>query len=148
MSNMIRINPTETHGSAQYTIGGRGEDHLGREYIYLQAGGATGLGAACIISSKGTMASEMTTANSDAHAVCVGMVAHVDDNYGWYQVYGLAEIETAAVADEAQLYTSSAGRLDDASTSTNIVNGCHAEESQSTVGGLTECWISYPFTIA
>ena len=144
---IINCNPSETHDDAQFALGQRGVDVHGNEYVYLQADGATSKGAACIMHAKGTQADEVTTTNSDAHPVCVAVVAVADDDYAWFQRYGNVEIETAAVSDEAQLSTTTtAGRLDDSGG--NKVYGCHAEEAQGTAGNLTECFISYPFTDA
>ena len=146
---IIQVNPQDTFPEAAFKPGQRGVDADGKEYVFLEASSDIPAGSACIMRTSGTEAAEMTTANSDAHPVCVAVVAVSDNNFGWFQRYGVAQVETGAVADEAQLYTTStAGRLDDAASNQNKVYGCHAESAQATAGNLTAVFLNYPFTDA
>lgn len=129
--------------SAEFTVGQRGYDANGNEYIFLQGVANTTAGSWVIYDEVG-----VTTLLNDTNNkgfVAIAMAAIGANQYGWYLVRGSVSAKVAeAVADNAPLYTSatdgSAG-----GTTTGHTAIARAITRGSTAGaGLVTVQVDYP----
>ena len=127
----------------QYELGTRALDTSGNEYIYLQGVAST------LENSWVTMdeAHLTTLAVADAQGrVAIAMAAIVADKYGWYQIYGKATgLCLASFADNGKVYlTSTAGSIDDADVTGDVVIGAIGRSARDTDTGAATFELNYP----
>jgi hypothetical protein len=92
------------------------------EFIYLPGLASTGLGEA-VIYDLNALATKRVVAG-DRGPCAVAMSANVANQYGWYQISGLAVVKTGAVAANGKPYlTATAGTLDDAVVAGDKIDG-------------------------
>lgn len=135
---------TTVDTSPTWTVGTRGRDANGNEYIYL-------LGVAS------TVANDFVTFNSATFAttrlvgtavgpVAVAMAATVASRYGWYLVYGNGTGNNGNVVSAGALYASSVtAACDDLAVSGDRLYGAFATGTQSVTGGGVAIMLDYPF---
>jgi hypothetical protein len=128
-----------------------------KEYVYVQFAASTAftVGQAVVISAAG-VATPVTTTNSAPGQTAgrrVGVaVAAVGSSavaqFGWVQVYGVGAVlaNTAAAVNTLLNTTGTAGQVDDdATASSEVIDGLSLN---ATVGGapaVTACFLSYPY---
>jgi hypothetical protein len=100
------------------------------EFIYLKGVASTVVGDAVVYDSA--FQTTRTVAASRG-PVAVALSANVANQFGWYQISGLAVVKAATVASggPAQL-TATAGTLDDTTTATNYVDGAVFKSADGT----------------
>lgn len=131
-----------------FSLGQRMQDADGNEYVYVQADGAvTGADYVVVISEAGQAA--MATNATALYGDRVGVVkaAFADNDYGWAQVYGAADIRVSAscAANVAIASTVTAGQLDDAAgTNTKTINGMALTAARAASAGSAPGILSYP----
>ena len=116
----------------------------GKGYVYLQANGASKVGAVCFIQPLGQATPTTTTlaATNDGAGLGTAQVAIPDDSYGWYQVFGAGQyFADGAVTAGNALHTGTAGELDDADSVGNVYGILSAAASAA---GLTNCQFFFP----
>jgi len=131
MQTIIGINPTQVWGATavpEYQLGDAAaydDPSLGhQEFVFGRAAGAvTGAGYAAVEATgfDFAMVSVTTTApgaSGFGSRVGVAMAALADNEYGWFQVYGKANLRTLASAAKGTRLNSTAtnGALDDDGT--------------------------------
>lgn len=132
---ILGIDPTRVSATQEFrlgTVGGLDSDDGYKEYIYGRANGAI-TAAGQVVVEQGSydfaLASTTTTAaGSSGHGSRVGVAAAVmaDNDYGWFQIYGQASIDTAANAAAGTRLnsTGTGGRVDDdGSIGAEAING-------------------------
>ena len=118
---VIGTNIIQADTVAQFELGQRISGNEGAVYVYCQAAGAiTGDGYVILIDEafQADMIDLTNSATAFGQAVGVGKAALADNEFGWIQISGTANIRVAAsAAANAQLNsTAVAGELDDDAT--------------------------------
>ena len=122
-------------------LGTRGRDTDGNEYIYLQ-GVASGNFRDAVVFDE-AHATIRTVADSQGR-LAVAMGTALANEFGWYQIYGRAQVNTGTVADEGDVYlTSTDGSLDDADVAGDAVVGAKFRSANSNGSAIIE--LNYPF---
>jgi len=106
----------ETNGLA-FGLGDIYSTHDGKQFIFCQASAPiTGAGYVCGIDEANVATMLSASAGGDrGDRVGVAPAAMAANEYGWFQVYGAADVQVAvAVANALLAATSTAGQLDDA----------------------------------
>jgi hypothetical protein len=103
-----------------FSLGDRVCSHDGKDFVFVQAGGAIAANDAVAIAEDYQAIALTTAAAEDGHKIGVAPVAFADDEYGWVQVRGVCELNVlGAYAADGILYTTAtAGSLDDAAATT------------------------------
>jgi hypothetical protein len=115
------------------------------EFIYLKGVANTILGSVVTYNTD-----DYTTTLLAANAIgpcAVAMSACVANEYGWYQIFGKAIVDSNTVSDNGNVYaTATAGEVDDAVVAGDRVkNAKFASANGTPSAGLAECEIAYPF---
>ena len=115
------------------------------EFIYLKGVASTAIGSVVTYN-----ADDWSTALLAANAigpVAVAMSACVANEFGWYQIFGKAVVDSNTVADNANVYaTATPGEVDDAVVAGDRVKGAKFASANGTpAAGFAECEIHYPF---
>lgn len=91
----------EIHTTAKNTVGSRGRDKDGNEYIYLKGIGSTIAGSVVTYDEVGVTA--LIAANAIG-PVAVAQAATVASTWGWYMIFGSCLVDmVASSADNASL---------------------------------------------
>lgn len=115
------------------------------EFIYLKGVASTVVGSACLIRPD-DFSTSLAVAN-DVGSIGFAMSANVDNQYGYYQIYGKAVGKVlASFADNAACYlTATAGSIDDADVAGDYIANCRGASAIGTPDtGLAELEIAYP----
>lgn len=138
-------NPTTT---ATFSLGEKQTGTDGSEWVYVQASGAiTQYNYVCIDENFQAVAG--TKALVDVgHTIGFAQAAFEDDEYGWVALKGtnISALLAASCAPDVALYTSStAGVLDDSSTSQTKIDGVVAVSTAGTAStNAIEVIATYP----
>lgn len=137
---------TDVDAKARNVVGTRTFDDAGNEYVYLQGIGSTVIGS-CVTYGLSATSAFLTALSVTGvkGPVAIAMAAVLATQFGWYQIYGLAQanFNGAAVAG-APLYSASTGKVDDAVVSGDQIDG--AIVAATVAGsGLGAVFITYPF---
>jgi hypothetical protein len=121
------------------------DDH-GNEYIYALGIGSTVAGSVVRLTlSSDTLITALLTETLAALGGMLGvaMAATIASTYGWYQIYGMAEVSLAAncATNVTMFATSSGGVIDDAGTTR--LHGIWVQDTITTAANTT-CLLSYP----
>ena len=130
-----------------HTLGQRGRDHRGDEFIFAKASSAISARQVVIVDENHN-AYPVTAANSDRGDR--GAVAEHDvasGSYSWFSIYGKGNIHVlASAAASASLYTSAtAGSLDDASASQNRIQNIYLTTARGGSAGVAPGVWYYPY---
>lgn len=115
------------------------------EFVYLKGVASTAAGD-CVIFNQADGSTSRTLADVIG-PVAFATAAIVADRFGWYQIYGLTEANTAdTVLNNSHVYvTSTAGAIDDA-----VVNGDRIKNARfagaRTGAGKVDVRVWYPFS--
>jgi hypothetical protein len=113
------------------------------EFIYLKGIGSTVVGS--WVTYNVTPGTTALLAPNAIGPVAVAMSANVADQYGWYQISGLASAQAADVADSGKVYIdTAAGKCDDAVVVGDRVNNAKWTSDDATTG-FASVYISRPF---
>ena len=102
MSTTIGLDPDRRTDAAEFELGERGSLPA-KEYIYCRAQGAITVSHVAVLEAN--WRANMVDGADDiiGQAAGVATTAFADDEYGWLQVYGLAEVRSDdAVAAESR----------------------------------------------
>jgi len=131
----------EASATAKHAVGDVFQDRKGGVWVYGHASGAIDQYAACTIDEAGEIA-ELTTTTSGAvpSAICIPQVSMTDDYYAWAyrgSLGGSVDVDSVKVlaasncAADVKLYTTStAGVLDDATSSADCVLNLRLDAAQ------------------
>lgn len=151
---MMGLDPTRVDTSAKFALGTRGEDHAGREFVYVQADAAMTAGDCAIIDDDYT-AEGITSTNAAAgtgYGKMVGLplTDFALDEFGWLCIYGtgtdvLVKLGAAAVAFTRLRTTATAGELDDSATATDpYIRGLVIKTASGGADELEIAVLNYP----
>ena len=147
----LGVDVTTVDASAKFTVGTRVSGNDNSVFVYCQANGAiTGAGYVVLIDESFTSADMIDTtlsASGFGQNVGVAKAALADDEYGWFQVSGVAEFRGLAnAAANTQLNTTAtAGALDDDATSgAEIINGIAFTTAVGGSEGNAEGILTFP----
>lgn len=118
----LGINITQADTTAQFVLGTNTSGNEGAVYVYCQANGAMALGDGSVaLLDPSFQATLISTSNSNttfAQAVSICKTILADNEFGWFQIYGTANIFglASAVKNVALNTTATAGHLDDDAT--------------------------------
>lgn len=138
---------TETSTTQQHPLGtivkGVDATYGEGEFIYLKGVGSTVVGSTAVFDSA--FQTTLTVAASRG-PVAVALSANVANQFGWYQVRGLAAVKTGTVAANAVCQTTAtAGQVDDTTTATQYIDGMITRTADGTPSaGLAICAIATP----
>jgi len=114
------------------------------EFIYLKGLGSTAVGT--VVHYNLADGSTALAAANAVGPVAVSMSANVANQYGWYQIYGLASALTANdVADNAYVYGAGSGTIDDAGVDGDMIHNAKFAAAR-TGAGLVNVEIYYPYS--
>ncbi|WP_299830673.1 hypothetical protein [uncultured Roseobacter sp.] len=140
----------KTRGPAgtPFSLGQRMQDADGNEFVYVQADGAiTGAGYVVVIDEAGQAVMSTNATALYGQQVGVVLTAFADDQYGWAQVFGTANIRVGANCGANAIITSTttAGRLDDAAgAGTKTITGAVLTTANGGSAGNAEGVLTYP----
>ncbi len=136
---------TTVYTTAKFTVGTRGRDASGNEYIFLA--GVASVAAGTWVSFDELYVTTLLTTTSVGSAA-VALAANVASTWGWFQIYGKASGKIGnAVADNAQLFISSVtGSVDDLVVTGDIIYGAISRGASSVTGANIDVQLNYPFT--
>jgi len=154
---LMGVNITATTSTTpDFTVGGRALLSDGGEAMYIKASSAIAAGDALLISGAGA-AAPITTALTDAGTTTAHQyigVAHVaidSGSYGWACTKGIptAGINVAAscVRGSPLYTTSTAGQLDDTSSSSHLISGIEITAT-ATGAAVTAGFLSNPVLVS
>lgn len=127
----------------KHTLGTRAFDTSGNEYIYLTGVASTEAGA--FVSFDELHITTLAVANAVGR-VAVAMAATVASTYGWYQIYGKNTTGLAAspMADNAPLYLSCAGRVDEVRVAGDLIQGAIGRSLVTNYASPLTVELNYP----
>lgn len=132
---------TEVSTTAKHKLGTLYSTN-GKIYIYMLGVASTGAGS--FVSFDEAFATTLLAANAIGK-VAVAMAATVASRYGWYQIYGVsttAKTDTVAAGTQAYI-DGTAGRVDDAVVTGDMVLGCTIESADAT--NVATVSLAFPF---
>ena len=139
---IFHSNTTIVDASLKATLGSRGIDKSGNEYIYLQGVASTVAGDWTVYDSS--YATTRLVANS-VGPIAIAMAA-IDStsSYGWYQVFGINTIaRTDTVAANKSLYIDgTAGRADDLGVTGDLIIGAYSLTADTS--NVATVYLNYP----
>ena len=135
-------------GGKGFSVGTRGEDYNGKQYVFCQVNSAVAAYDIVHIPSDTFVAAGLTTSVSAAsEALGVAQYALASGDYGWIQIYGACKLKVlGSCAKSVTLYsTTTAGSLDDATASNYEVGGVQIlSTNPSATASAMSAFISYP----
>jgi hypothetical protein len=146
---------TETYTPAQmeqgkgFGLGDRFTDHLGNEYVFVQLG-AGGASPNFVLSiradSSAVMATNTASLRGERVGVFVGDSVAAASSFGWAQIYGSVNVQSAvAAANAAMATTTTAGQIADAATTgTKQIVGLSLSAARVATAGLALANLVYP----
>lgn len=139
---VFHANTSTVDSSQQIAVGTRGFDGSGNEYIYASGVASTVAGDWVVFDEN--FATTRLVAN-EVGPVGIAMAAvNSGSSYGWYQIFGtntIAVTDTIA-ADKALYIDGTAGRVDDAGVSGDIVLNAYSMTADT--ANVATVFISYP----
>lgn len=132
---------TEVSTTAKHKLGSL-YSKQGNIYIYMLGVASTGIGS--FVTYDENFATTLLAANAIGR-VAVAMAALVASRYGWYQIFGVnttAKTDTVAAGTQAYI-DGTAGRVDDAVVTGDMVLGCTIESADAS--NVATVSLSYPF---
>lgn len=145
-NKMFAGQTTDVDTVKNHNFGARAFDADGNEYIYLK--GVSGNAAGYWVTFDEDHVTTLATASAVGR-VAISMAAlDATTDFGWYQIYGKNTIAIAggAITIDKQLYlTSSAGRVDDADVTKDLIKGAICRLAAGAAGSAFTVEITYPF---
>lgn len=131
------------HSAKRYRLGTRKGDPGNNVFIYLKGVASTAAGS--WVTFDENFATTLLAANA-VGPVAVSMVANIAaTTFSWYQIYGTNTIATSdtTAADKALFIDGTAGRVDDAVVTGDLVVGACSTAADTT--NVVPVWLNYPF---
>ena len=124
------------------------KDTKGRHWISFRAAGALRRGRMCDLTADFN-AYHLSKSRADAgegHTFCVPQIAVPHGHFAWGLVRGPGDLEVAGgcLAGAALYTTSTAGRLNDSSSSQTHISGAGLTTTRGSGNGLAPVLLSYP----
>jgi hypothetical protein len=138
---------TDTRTTAEHILGTRVRGvspTLGEgEFIYLKGVVSTAVGDAVVFDEAFATTRAIETSRGQ---VAIAMSANVANQYGWYQVMGVATVNAATVVADAPVsLTTTAGQLDDLTTAQYaVVNARWMSATNTPATGFAYAMITNP----
>ena len=128
--------------ATKFSLGEVVSDELGKQYIFLTGLDSTAAG------SWVTFDESYVTALLAANAVgpvAVAMAATVGSTYGFYQIYGNCAVSASdtTAADKALFIDATAGRVDDAVVTGDLIVGACSTAADTT--NVLPVFLNFPF---
>ena len=135
-------NTTTTDATAQVSVGTRGFDNAGGEFIYLLGTASTTAGT-WVTYNVSTPYTELLAANGIG-AVAIAGTSITAGLYGWYQIFGKnTQAKTDTVAANAPLYIDGTnGRADDADVAGDTIYGAFSLTADTS--NVATVFLMYP----
>ena len=134
-NNILTVDSSDIEG-----VGTRAVDDSGNEYIYLQ-GTASVVAKDWVVYDEGFTTTRLTA--NEVGPVAIAGTAIVLGQYGWFQVYGVAQGNSDTISADSSLYIDgTAGRVDDLSVSGDLVLGAYS--MTDAVSNVATVFITYP----
>lgn len=137
-----------TKDTAQkHDLGYKDYDNVGNEFIYMKGVANLAVGDIVTYDANTFQTTRLTKAEADKlKPMAVAMAAAGASEFGWFQVYGVAQVSgLASCAKEVAMYTSAtAGATDDDATSQTKINRM---VNLTAIGGsaaLSPMFIAFP----
>lgn len=131
----------------QHVLGTRAMDPDGNEYVYMQ--GVSSLAAGDWVSFDEAYVTTRLITNAIGRVAIAMAAITATTSFGWFQIWGkntIAKGNSGNVADNGTLYTTgSAGVVDDADASTELIIGAWSRSADSS--GVFTAEISYPIVV-
>ncbi len=134
-------------------IGDRYVDSTGKEYVYALGVDSCVTGsvvAFTLETTNNTPTTALLTKTIADYGVHLGVAlgACTSSYYGWFQVYGAAEVLTLTLdaADAIQYTTATAGVLDDDSTDQTPIHGIRLVDTTGEDTAVATMFLTYPHT--
>ena len=146
----VGINVTEISTTEDFTLGDRHTGNDGSTFVFVQANGAITADGYVVLIDETWQADMIDTTNSATgfgQQVGVARVAFADNDYGWVQISGVAQIRVLAnAAANVQLNsTATVGVLDDDATSgAEEVGAIAATTAAGGAEATVEGYLSFP----
>lgn len=124
------------------SLGSRGVDKNGNEYIYLQGVGSTVAGDWVVYNED--YGTTRLVAN-EVGPVAIAMAAvNATTSYGWYQIFGVNTVaRTDTISADKSLYIDgTAGRVDDLGVTGDLIIGAYSMTADTS--NVATVWITYP----
>lgn len=146
---LITYAPSLPESPIPFALGTRGLDQAGNEYVFLQAAAITTAGAVLFYLTGTWTGTLLSTANDDVNqTVAVAKTAFAALEYGWFQRYGNASIQTSGNTAVALpvVATAAAGVLTSNATVTALfpIRGIALTQAGQTLPLLTTAVLNYP----
>lgn len=128
--------------TTKFSLLERVRDNLGKEYIFLTGVASTAAGSWVSFDEAGL--TTLLAANA-VGPVGVAMAATVASTYGFYQIYGTCAVSASdtTAADKALFIDATAGRVDDAVVTGDLVVGAVSTAADTT--NVLPVFLSFPF---
>lgn len=149
-SETLGVDLTASNATQTHDLGTTVTATEGGVYVYCQANGAiTGDGYVCFIdeSYQADMIETTLSATGFGNQVGVAKHAFADNEYGWIQIQGTANVRVAAscAANVAINTTATAGQLDDdATVGAEVVNGIVIATANGGSAAVVEGYLANP----
>jgi hypothetical protein len=131
---------TSTSTTKDFALGTR-VDVAGNTYIYLE--GVASTAQYDWVTYNESYATARLVPNA-VGPVAIAQAAIVASNYGWYLISGVGTGSTQTVAADKAVYAVTAGKVDDAAVTGDLVLGAASQTTDA--GGTTATFsIAYPF---
>lgn len=134
-SGVIGTKLTATHTSPEFQVGSRFVGTDGTEWVYVQASGAITQYDYVTIDEDFTAVAGTKAGVDDGHMIGFAQIAFATTEYGWVACKGTGisvRVLGSCNGDVALYTTSTAGKLDDSSTSQTKIDGIVAVSTNAT----------------
>ena len=116
---------TDVDTAARNVVGTSYYDDAGSEFIYLQGVASTVIGSCVTYGLNAVPYQTALSVTGVRGPVAIAMAAVLATQFGWYQIYGLAQaLFNGAAVTGAMVFSASTGKVDDAVVTGDRIDGC------------------------
>lgn len=128
--------------ATKFALGEVVSDELGKQYVFLTGLDSTAAGS--WVTYNESYVTALLAANA-VGPVAVAMAATVGSTYGFYQIYGNCAVSASdtTAADKALYIDATAGRVDDAVVTGDLIVGACSTAADST--NVLPVFLNFPF---
>jgi len=144
MSVKLSTPITNVDTSLKLALGTKTDSVPAKEFIYLQGSDSISANDVCVYNSA-YLATRAVAGSRGPVAVAQGAV--VGSRYGWFQIQGLASVDTnGAVASSKPLFlTAGSGKVDDTAVAGDLIMGMFSDTTGTAGAGVMPALLSYPW---
>lgn len=125
--------------TATSPVGTQGAGDAGEEYVYLRANGAVAANDVCVYD---VLFDAAPIAANDSGPVAVALATLADNEYGWFQIGGVATAKSAATGAGAAYITATGGEISESAVAGDWVAGM--EIAAAAAGGTSSVVLNRP----